>query len=152
MIGIDPGSKESAICELLVSSGNKAVFQTMKIPNEELLIILPKYQDQVMAIEIMQSMGMTVGAEVFVTCEFIGKFSLVHGDPIIRLTRTDMKMHLCGNVRAKDANIRAALIERFGNPGVKKAPGRTYGISKDQWSALAIAVTAIELTHKIRLT
>ncbi len=38
-------------------------------------------------------------------------------------------------------NIRQALIDRFGPPGKKKAPGATYGLSGDMWSALAVAVT-----------
>ncbi|HET6477318.1 MAG TPA: hypothetical protein VFH93_14740 [Thermoleophilia bacterium] len=44
----------------------------------------------------------------------------------------------------KDANIRQALLDRFGGPaavGRKAAPGPLYGIARDVWSALAIAVT-----------
>jgi hypothetical protein len=44
-------------------------------------------------------------------------------------------------MKAKDANIRQALIDKIGPQGTKKDPGPTYGISKDVWSALAIAVT-----------
>ncbi|MGH7470493.1 MAG: hypothetical protein ACRENP_21315 [Longimicrobiales bacterium] len=51
-------------------------------------------------------------------------------------------MHLCKNPKAKDQNIRQALIDLLGAPGTKKNPGPTYGISGDAWSALAIAVTA----------
>lgn len=46
---------------------------------------------------------------------------------------------------AKDANVRQALINRFGGKdaaiGRKAAPGPLYGISRDMRSALAIAVT-----------
>jgi hypothetical protein len=57
--------------------------------------------------------------------------------------------HLCEFVRANDANIRAALIDRFG-PGKDKAvgrkatPGPLFGLKGDEWSALAIALTAHE--------
>ncbi|MBV8782506.1 MAG: hypothetical protein JO353_14005, partial [Phycisphaerae bacterium] len=48
--------------------------------------------------------------------------------------------------RAKDGNIRQALIDRFGPTkeraiGKKKSPGPLYGMSGDCWSALAVAVT-----------
>jgi len=61
-----------------------------------------------------------------------------------RISRRAVKLHLCGSARAKDANIRQALIDRYGGSaaiGRKAAPGPLYGVSKDVWSALAIAVT-----------
>ena len=60
------------------------------------------------------------------------------------LPRRAVKLALCGDSRARDANIRQALIDRFGGSaavGRKAAPGPLYGISRDVWSALAIAVT-----------
>ena len=58
-------------------------------------------------------------------------------------------MHLCGSAKAKDSNIRQAIIDRYGGDpkrciGTKKAPGPLYGISADQWAALALALTAAE--------
>ena len=55
-------------------------------------------------------------------------------------------MHLCGHPRAKDPNIRQALLDRFGPGrekalGTKKAPGALYGIKGDEWAALAVAIT-----------
>ena len=64
--------------------------------------------------------------------------------PVVLLPRRAVKLALCGDSRAKDANIRQALIDRFGGSaavGRKAAPGPLYGISRDVWSALAIAVT-----------
>jgi len=58
-----------------------------------------------------------------------------------------VKLHLCGSARAKDTNIRQALIDRYGGSaaiGKKAAPGPLYGVSKDVWSALAVAVTAAD--------
>jgi hypothetical protein len=63
---------------------------------------------------------------------------------VVMLPRRAVKLALCGDSRAKDANIRQALIDRFGGSaaiGRKAAPGPLYGISRDVWSALAIAVT-----------
>jgi len=47
---------------------------------------------------------------------------------------------LCGSVRAKDSNIRQALIDRVGPQGKKHSPGPTYGLAKHDWAALAIAI------------
>ena len=53
-----------------------------------------------------------------------------------------IKVHLCESARAKDGNVRQALIDRIGAQGTKKKPGPTYGVSKDVWAALAVAVCA----------
>jgi hypothetical protein len=58
--------------------------------------------------------------------------------------RKDVKMHLCNSMRAKDANIRTALIDKLGAPGTKKMQGPTYGVTSHAWAALAVAVTAHE--------
>lgn len=98
-----------------------------------------------MAIEMVQSFGMAVGAEVFETVYWIGRFCQAWAPrPFARVFRKDVKMHLCHSMRAKDPNIRQALIDRLGPPGTKKNPGATYGVSGDMWSALAVAVTFAE--------
>jgi hypothetical protein len=97
-------------------------------------------------IEKIQSFGMPVGAEVFDTCVWIGRFIQVTPDPpAVRLVgRQEVKLHHCHSARAKDSNIRQAMIDRFG-PGKDKAigrkasPGPLHGVRKDIWSALAIA-------------
>jgi len=45
-------------------------------------------------------------------------------------------------MRAKDANIRQALLDLIGPQGTKKTPGPTYGIKSHTWAALAVAVYA----------
>ena len=88
---------------------------------------------------------MAVGAEVFDTVCWAGRFAeAAHRVPVVMLPRRAVKLALCGDSRAKDANIRQALIDRFGGSaaiGRKAAPGPLYGITRDVWSALAIAVT-----------
>ncbi len=59
--------------------------------------------------------------------------------------RRDVKLHICRSAKAKDGNIRQALIDRFGPVGTKKAPGPLFGISNHRWAALAVAVTAFDL-------
>jgi hypothetical protein len=99
----------------------------------------------VVVIEKVESYGMAVGAEVFDTVLWTGRFAeAANRVPVVMLPRRAVKLALCGDSRAKDANIRQALIDRFGGPaavGRKAAPGPLYGISRDVWSALAIAVT-----------
>jgi hypothetical protein len=100
---------------------------------------------------------MAVGAEVFETCVWAGRFiERWYRNPRrpthLRVYRRDVKLHLCGSMRAKDANVRQALIDRYG-PGKEKAigrkaaPGPLYGISGDCWAALGVAVTAAEATR-----
>ena len=63
-----------------------------------------------------------------------------------------MKLALCGSARAKDANVRQAIIDRFAGVGgkavavgTKKNPGPLYGISNHKWSALALCITWIDM-------
>lgn len=93
------------------------------------------------AIEMIASYGMAVGAEVFQTCVEIGRFLEVSRGSASLVFRRDVKMHLCGSARAKDANIRQALIDRLGPVGTKKTPGPLYGVKSHIWAALAVAVT-----------
>ena len=102
--------------------------------------------------EMIQAMGMSVGAEIFETCTWIGRFmqrALMAGATFDRIKRTEIKLHLCGTPRAKDTNVRQALIDRFGPGravavGTKKAPGPLHGIAGHRWSALAVAVTWLD--------
>lgn len=107
-----------------------------------------------MAIEMIASYGMAVGKSVFDTCVWIGRFIEVWGAdrPYERVYRKDVKMHVCGQARAKDANIRQALIDMYPadgggkvpQVGTKNNPGPLYGMSGDMWAALGVAVTAAE--------
>lgn len=89
---------------------------------------------------------MPVGKEVFDTCIFVGRFQQSWRDPnAVRLIyRRDVKLHLCGNARAKDSNIRQALIDKLGPAGTLRAKGPLYGVKSHAWAALAVAVTALE--------
>ena len=100
----------------------------------------------VVVIEKIESYGMAVGAEVFDTVWWTGRFAeAANRATVVMLPRRIVKLTVCGDSRAKDANVRQALIDRFGGKdaaiGRKAAPGPLYGISRDMWSALAIAVT-----------
>jgi hypothetical protein len=97
-----------------------------------------------LAIEMIASYGMAVGREVFETCVWIGRFQQAWHAPdhVMKVYRKDVKMLLCGTPRAKDPNIRQALIDMFGPQGTKSAPGPLYGVKSHAWAALGVAVTA----------
>lgn len=141
VIGIDPGPAESAyaVC------GGETIWQSEKLSNPDLLCILrdgAKLKSaQHLVIEMIACYGMAVGAETFETCVWIGRFMEAFGAyRTSRLPRLDVKMHLCHDSRAKDKNIRQALIDRFGGPAAIRKGGALYGISGDVWSALAVAL------------
>lgn len=143
IIAIDPGTHESA---LVIWDGERVVNATIS-PNANLLDYLRIDAPQVpIACEMVACYGMAVGAEVFETCLTIGRIQEIWTEakmqPFRLVYRREVKMHLCGTMKAKDANIRQALIDRFGPVGTKKNPGKLYGIRSHLWAALAVAVTA----------
>jgi hypothetical protein len=138
---IDPGPTESAY---VVWDGVDVV-ECGHFKNEELKEVLSVIDPDLhhFAIEMIASYGMAVGREVFETCVWIGRFIEAIGDAEL-VYRKDVKLHLCHSPKAKDANIRQALIDRFGAVGTKKNPGKMYGIKSHLWAALAIAVTVYD--------
>lgn len=140
---VDPGPVDSAWVEY--DTAERRILEFEKAPNEKVLrVLLASAGATHLVVEMIASYGMPVGAEVFETCVWIGRFAQARGGNWSPIYRKDVKMHLCGSPRAKDANIRQALLDKFGPPGTKKAPGVTYGISGDVWAALAVAVTWAE--------
>ena len=145
LIAIDPGPTESAFVEYELD----APVNFGKIPNKQLLNFLRELHGGFdwVACEQVRSYGMAVGAEVFDTVEWSGRFheaSLQSGIEWLYVPRIKVKIHLCKTAKAKDGNIRQALIDRFGEKGTKKAPGVLYGFKADAWQALALAVTVAD--------
>lgn len=102
-------------------------------------------QPKHLAIEMVASYGMAVGATVFDTCLWIGRFIEAWGARFTLVYRREVKLHLCASSRAKDGNVRQALLDRWGGRekavGYKASPGPLYGVRRDVWQALAVAVT-----------
>lgn len=141
VFAIDPGTTQSGWALL---EGAKVLDSGVSDNHDVLRWVRAGQNADVLALEMVASYGMAVGREVFDTVRWIGRFQQAWHDPeAVRLVfRKDVKLHLCGNLRAKDANIRQALLDQLGPAGTKKAPGNTYGVKSHAWSALAVAVTA----------
>ncbi len=140
ILAIDPGTTESAI--VWWQNGEIAAYG--KYPNDSVREHVDSLPAARVVCEMIASYGMPVGKETFETVRWIGRFEQVaidSGKQFDVIYRKDVKMHLCQSMRAKDGNVRQALIDRFGAPGTKKAPGKLHGIYGDVWSALAVAVT-----------
>jgi hypothetical protein len=149
LLAIDPGPVQSGY----VVWDGLSIVDAGKLPNEEMLAFVERCRaepETEMVVEMIASYGMAVGREVFETCVWIGKFEYAWRKPCVRAFRKDVKLHLCGSARAKDPNVRQALIDRFGAPGTKKAKGATYGLSGDMWAAFAVAVYARDEWYRLR--
>lgn len=152
LLAIDPGDVLTAYC--LMDSEYK-IHDAGKIGNDEFIRYLWKNARQIdhVAVEMIASYGMAVGRNVFETCVMIGRIEQVANQREIehsRVYRQEEKLCICHDSRAKDSNIRAALIDRFARhdtkrgTGTKKNPDHFYGISKDMWSAFAVGVVYLD--------
>ncbi len=149
VLAIDPGNIETAYCSLR----GRTILNFGKVPNAEMLAILrnrgPRDTNaeflgdryNYVSCEMICSYGMPAGASLFDTCVFIGEIRAAALREVTLIPRIQVKSHICHSGKATDSNIRQALIDLFGPQGKKSAPGPTFGISADVWSALAIAKT-----------
>lgn len=153
IFAIDPGNEQSAYV-LMEASGMRSIAADI-VPNTAMLQVIENHpnkgQTRFVA-EMVASYGMAVGKTVFDTVFWLGRFyeaaAAYAGRD--RAYRMDVKMHLCHNSWAKDANIRQALIDRFGEVGTKKTPGWFYGFKADMWAAYAVGVTYADLLQDCR--
>lgn len=159
ILAIDPGNEYSAYC--IINEG-LVPLDFDKVRNDELHRRIKEMtfnEDDRAVIEMIASYGMAVGREVFDTCRMIGRLEeqlsrrLVY--PPDLLYRRQEKLHICNDSRAKDANIRRALIDRFAThdlqngKGTKKRPDWFYGFRADIWAAYAVAVTYAETVLEV---
>jgi len=153
ILSIDPGNVVSAYCFISGRDYKPLAFDIVE--NDKLLEIIKEKQEFIdsAAIEMVASYGMAVGRTVFDTCVWIGRFtqqliSLERNISVEFIYRKDEKMNLCHSMKAKDSNIRQALIDRFGIVGTKNNQGWFYGFKKDIWSAYAVGVTYLDKLKK----
>ena len=154
VLAIDPGNEWSAF---VLMQDDGSIGHGLE-SNDDLLMRLENMtwdERPTMAIEMIASYGMPVGREVFETCVWIGRF-IQEWEPCPHqiVYRREVKLHLCNSARAKDANVRQALIDLYGGTkrkavGVKAKPGPLYGVRKDIWAALGVAVTYMDTRQDV---
>ena len=134
IVAIDPGTTQSAY--VLMDEDYK-IYRADILPNDELLDYLKGLTPHLhkIVIEMIASYGMAVGQEVFDTCVWIGRFSLY--DDTNYIYRKEEKINLCGTMKAKDTNIRQAIIDRLGKENTKM-------LRKDLWAAVAVGLTYLD--------
>ena len=146
LIALDPGPTETGYVMIrdttIIKSGvedNRLIYDLMNGAD---------YLDATCAIEMISSYGMAVGAEVFETCVWVGRF-IEQFQVSTLVYRKDVKLYLCGTARAKDANVRQAILDLYPKTGggttpqigTKKNPGPLYGVKSHAMAALAVALT-----------
>ena len=154
ILGIDPGPAQTAFARY--DAKNKKIIDSEILDNDSMITFLfnKDIADKIV-IEMIACYGMPVGASTFDTCVWIGRFKQVVNKHYYNefIYRRDIKLHLCNSVKAKDANIIQALVDRFDRlhefgkigKGTKKNPGPLYGFRGDMWAALAVAVAYAEM-------
>lgn len=140
-IGIDPGTSESGV----VTFDDGKLVNSAVLSNADTLRFVQQHRFNVLAVEWIQAMGMSVGKEVFETCMWVGRFVQAATCDEVRLVpRLKIKLHHCGNSRAKDGNIVQSMKDKHGDKGTKKEPGFFFGVSSHAWQACAVAFYVIE--------
>ena len=149
LLAIDPGTTQSG----WVVYEDGAVLDSGISPNGDVLDMLDRGIEvaEMCATEMVASYGMAVGAEVFRTVWWTGRFAEAWkrstGRIPMEIFRKHVALHVCNSPRASDSNLRVALIDLIGPKGTKADPGPTYGMNSHTWAALGVAVTA---DHQLR--
>lgn len=151
VLAIDPGNVESGWVLIDNYIPMKFGKQRNMDLRSELLFGEIISEPEVTVVEMIASYGMAAGQTVHDTSRWVGRFQEA-GVNVHLMFRKEVKLNLCGLTRAKDSNIRQALIDRFsydrhkakGGKGTKKDPGFFYGFSQDVWQAYALGVTYLD--------
>lgn len=160
ILAIDAGTTESGYAIMTEpDEDDLELFQFGKIKNEDLLQIIKTAEYNVMVYEQFQCFGMAVGESTIESITWNGRFiqaALDKGVDVMHVYRKEEKLTLCQSLKAKDANIKQALIDRYAKKdkvrgkGTKKEPDVFFGVSKDAWSAIAVGVTWSELEEDVK--
>ena len=131
------------------------ILEANKVKNEEIFSVIDTfssiYRNQLTLVyEMIKSQGMSVGQTTFDTCLWIGRFiqkAISLGIRVEPIYRYEEKINICNSMKAKDTNIRQALIDNFAKydlkngKGTKENPDYFYGFRADMWMAFAVAYT-----------
>lgn len=149
VLGLDPGPAESALVEYDAEA--RAVLVHRKAPNEHvratmLPLLVVRCPPGVLVIETPHARGGIERQAVMDTCIEVGRvvevWRRLAGDAH-HIWRETVKRAILGSAKGTDAQVRAALLDRWGGVsaiGRKASPGPLYGLRGDEWAALAVAV------------
>ena len=152
VLAIDPGPIQSAY---VVWDGTQILDIGSDWLNTSMIVeVFPRvrrdYPGIELVVEQVASYGMAVGESVFETVDWTGQFRRAwmgtcpdcYQGTADRVKRIKVKMHLCKQARAKDNNIRQALIDRFESDlEPRRRPKAVLKrVKGDSWQALALAV------------
>lgn len=164
-IAIDPGTTHSAYVML---HEDYSIISAAKVENEALrqLIMLGGADD--MAIECMEPRHLQngmIGEETYGTCYWIGVYmecARRQDMPVHRVYRVEERSRIIPSKKNRlpalpewagksaDAQIRAALIQRFAKFDKKNGKGTVkqkdvfYGFARDVWNAFAVGVVHLD--------
>ena len=151
ILAIDVGTTETGYC--LMDKNTYKPLKFGKIDNNELLKIVKEEEYNELVYEEFQSYGMPIGISTITSITWNGRYiqsALDREKKVGFVYRKDEKINLCGSMKAKDSNIRQALIDRFAQFDFKNGKGNKskrdffYGFSKDVWAAYAVGVTYLD--------
>ena len=148
VLALDPGDTQTGYC--FIDAETLRPIRFGKEDNQSVLLLVQLEAYDLLVSERVASYGMAVGRSVFETCEWVGRYTQASHAPVVYIYRQEEKIHICHDSRAKDSNIRRALIDRFAQHdlkngrGTKKKPDWFYGFKKDVWAAYAAGITYIE--------
>ncbi len=147
ILAVDPGTTQSAFAMMR----GMELLHFNKIDNTYLRDTINDFREHCdhLAIEMVASYGMPVGRDVFETVFWTGRLTEAFRGPFTKVYRRQVKMHLCGSMRAKDGNIRQAIIDMYEPSGggktpqigIKRKPGPLFGVKADIWAAIGVGLT-----------
>lgn len=166
-LGIDPGNERSAF---VWWDGSRVFVASDAVPNgtlaQDALATIPVgISDMMVAVELPSMRGGKVYQELAMTSFWAGRFVEAFerectGFTVRTVFPFEHMNHVAGRPAAKDAQLKACLIERFGpvsstgleqklgksgqplKPTKKVVPGPLFGVTGHCWSALSTAVFA----------
>jgi hypothetical protein len=151
ILGVDPGTVNSGY--VIFSPDDMSILESGVVDNEEFLHLSVWDDVDIVCIEMIASYGMPVGQTTFETILWIGRYVQVcifkNKKFELLYKKKDINPTLCFSNKAKDANIRQAILDLFPatgggsvpQKGTKSNPGPLFGVSSHAFSALAVAMT-----------
>lgn len=150
IIGIDPGPSCCGVVRIFPGE-RKIAYHSQGCGVGD---IFPQFaaKTTIAVCEQFQPQGQPIGVASRDTIINIGRlckqWELAARRELVLMTAPEWREILCDSRRAKDGNVRDALIAIYGEPGTKKNPGPTYGVTSHAWQALGIA-TAYAIENKM---